>query len=85
MRKFALIISIIGIGVLLGLLFKPPKTIESLDESKDGEVVFIEGIIDEVRNLNSGSMIILNEISVFCECKNIRAGKNAKIEGVVRI
>ncbi len=85
MRKFVLIVAIIGLGILFGFLItKPTETdINSLNSFIDGQQIVFEGIVDEVRELRSGSLIIIDEVKVFCECHNIFAGERVRVEGVI--
>ena len=85
MRRFALIIAILGIGVLLGFLVAGPKEIDgkSLDGLFDGQSISFEGVVDEVRVLRAGSLIVIDDIRVFCECSDIRAGQRVRVEGLV--
>ncbi len=85
MRKLALIIAVIGIGALIGCLVVNPVEIEfqNLSSFINGQLIVFEGIVDEVKELRAGSLIIIDEVKVFCECHNIHAGEQARIEGIV--
>ncbi|MEK6846961.1 MAG: hypothetical protein AABY16_02235 [Nanoarchaeota archaeon] len=85
MRRFALIAAIVGIGVLLGLLIIEPTRIDgnSLDGLIDGQAISFEGTVDEVRELRSGSLIVIDDVRVYCECRNVRAGQRVRVQGVV--
>ena len=85
MRRFVLIVAIVGIGLLLGMLFVEPIPIQgsSLDGLIEGQIVSFEGVVDEVRELRSGSLIVIEDVRVFCECRGIAAGRKVNVEGIV--
>ena len=83
MRKFAFIVAIIGLGVLLGFLLRGPRNVSSLDGLLVGTVVSVEGYVSEERNFGSGKLLIIDEIPVFCECSRSYLGSLVKITGVV--
>lgn len=85
MRNISLIVAIIGIGALLGFLIVNPVNADknSLDNFLNGQTIFFEGIVDEVRELRSGSLINIEDIKIFCECHNIHAGESIQVEGIV--
>ncbi len=85
MRNLSLIIAIVGIGTLLGFLMAKPLKLygNSLDSFINGEKIFFEGIVDEVKELHSGSLITIKDIKIFCECHNIDVGEQIRIEGII--
>ena len=80
-----MVVAIMGIGLLLGLLFVEPTQIQgnSLDGLIDGQIVSFEGVVDEVRELRSGSLFVIEDVRVFCECRGIVAGRKVNVEGIV--
>ena len=83
MRKFALIITIIGVGVLLIMLFIKPKEIDSLENIRRGTLVSINGIVSEEKSFQFGKTFKINKIPVFCECKQIYENKEVSAIGIV--
>ena len=63
MRKFALIITIIGLGVLLIMLFIKPKEIDSLENIRRGTLVSINGIVSEEKSFQFGKTFKINSES----------------------
>lgn len=83
MRRIALIVGIIGLGVLVSFLISNGEEVSSLDGLVVGEVVSISGIVDEERKFGAGKLLIVDDIPVFCECHNEYAGKEVFISGMV--
>lgn len=83
MRKIALIITIIGLGILMELLIKEPRVVNSIDEVDIGETVRLEGIVEQERKFGNGKILMIDEISVFCECKGSYSGKKVYVEGII--
>ena len=83
MRKTALIIGIMGLGLLIAILLKDPKSISSLDNLKIGEVVRVEGLVENQRKFSTGQLLIIDEMPVYCECQNSYVGKSVSIEGII--
>ena len=83
MRKFAFIVALIGLCVLLGFLLREPRRVSSLDGLLVGSAVAIEGYVSEERNFGSGKLLIVGEIPVFCECSRSYLDSLVKISGVV--
>ncbi len=83
MRKIALIIAIICLGILLALLFSKPKTIDSLENTRKGTLVSINGEVSEEKTLSFGKTFKIGKIPVFCECEQIYENKKVKAQGIV--
>ena len=83
MRKWALIITIIGLCILLFLLFSKPKEIDSLENIQRGTLVSIKGIVSEEKSFQFGKTFKVNKIPVFCECNLLYNEKKVKAIGVV--
>ena len=83
MRRFALSIAIIGLGILLGFLLKTPREISSLEGLIPGTVVSIHGEVSEERKFGSGKIMFVNEVPIFCECSKSYINKSISVTGVV--
>jgi len=83
MRKIALVISIIGIGALLALLFSQPKEVNSLENLKAGTLVSVKGIVSEEKDLSFGKTFLIKQIPIFCECKESYEKKEVLVIGIV--
>lgn len=83
MRKIAFIISILGMGLLFLLLLDEPIKISSLDGLVVGELVNIEGVVEQQRKFGNGVLMFIEDIPVFCECNNNYAGLNVSIVGII--
>lgn len=83
MRRIALIVGIIGLGLLVSFLISSGKEVNNLEGLIVGEVVSISGIVDQERSFGTGKLIIINEIPVFCECYLEYVGKEVFVTGMV--
>jgi len=83
MRKLAMIIGILGLGVLVALLLNQPRLVEDLDGLDVGEVVRIEGNVEVERKFGNGKILVINEVPVFCECSKSYVNKYVSVEGIV--
>ncbi len=83
MRRISLIIAIICLGILIGFLFKQPLKVSSIENTTIGQVVEIKGIVDSERKFSDGKLLIVNEISVYCECSKSYVNKVVIVEGIV--
>ncbi|MEK6909060.1 MAG: hypothetical protein AABX23_03350 [Nanoarchaeota archaeon] len=83
MRKLAFVIGIIGLGFLVGFLLNEPFYVESLDGLIVGDIVKIQGIVDEQRRFGNGKLLTIRNISVFCECMDDYAGLDVVVSGIV--
>lgn len=83
MRKIALILGIIGLGVLISFLLYEGEEVTSLDNAAIGEVVSISGIVKQERKFGTGKLLIIEDIPVFCECTLEYAGLNVNVKGIV--
>ena len=91
LRKYAFIIAILGIAVLLGLLMLSPKELYSLDELDSMEInekVVLEGKVESERDFGDFKVLSVRGIEIVCECggENDESylGKEVKIIGLVR-
>ncbi|MBM3232269.1 hypothetical protein FJZ21_02740 [Candidatus Pacearchaeota archaeon] len=83
MRRTALIIGILGLGILVAFLLTDGLEVQNLDGLNVGEIVSIRGLVEQERKFGTGKLLIVNEIPVFCECENDYLGKNVAVEGIV--
>lgn len=83
MRKIALIIGVLGLGILIGLLLNKPLLVENIDNLIVGGAVEINGVVEEERKFGSGKLLIVRDIPVFCECYESYIGKMVSIDGIV--
>ena len=83
MRRFAFVVAIIGIGFLVGYLFKPARAVSSLKGLMNGEVVSIEGVVEEVRNTPSGKTLLIDGNSAFCGSCTVPVNSHVYVEGAV--
>jgi hypothetical protein len=83
MLRIALIVGIIGLGVLIGMLLMGPKQIASLDGLNVGEVVEVNGVVEEEREFGNGKLLLINEIPIYCECNEEYIGEEVIVEGIV--
>lgn len=83
MRTIALVVGIIGLGVLVGLLLRGPMNVETLDGLVIGGTVRIEGIVEEERKFGNGKLLIINEMPVYCECAGKYVGSKVIVEGII--
>ncbi len=83
MKRVALVLGILGLGLLVAFLINKPLPIESLDGLIVGEVVSITGIVEEQRKFGNGELLMIKEIPVFCECNGEYAGKNIMVQGII--
>ncbi|MEK6915220.1 MAG: hypothetical protein AABW89_01605 [Nanoarchaeota archaeon] len=85
MRKYAFIIGILGLGFLVGFLFRGPVSVDKLDGMEIGSMVYISGIVDSERKFGNGKLLIIeeNDILVYCECTKDYAGLNVLVSGIV--
>jgi len=92
MKKYAFIVSILGISVLLTLLLVVPEEIteNSMDAMEINEKIYLEGVIN--KELDYGDFKILELeidgessrlIDVVCDCKESYLEKKVSVIGVV--
>lgn len=90
MQKYAFILALFGIFILIGLLyFIPSKEVNSADEIdkfRDNEKVVLMGIAEEERIYGDAIIFYVNGIKIVCEgCRSGYEGKEVLIEGIVSI
>ncbi len=84
MQYIALIIAIVGTGLLFLVLFEPPRIVSSLDEVLSNERVKIEGEVSSERIFGDVSYLSVQNITVVCSCKRSYLGSRVEIMGVVQ-
>ncbi len=83
MRKWAIIIAIIGLGILLAMLFNNPVKISSLEKMRAGTLVSLQGTVSKEKESSFGKTFSIDNIPVFCECKKVYANKKVSAIGIV--
>ena len=83
MRRIAIIVSILGLGILLALTIRKPIEINSIENLKAGTLITLEGIVSEEKDFSFGKIFRIGEIPAFCECKKSYEGKKVSAIGVV--
>jgi len=90
LRKYAFIVSILGIAVLLGLLILSPRelgSLEELDNIEINEKVVLEGKVESERDFGDFKVLSIRGIEIVCECGGEDDGsylnKEVKIIGLV--
>ena len=87
MRRYAFVVTILGIFVLLFFLNKEPaqiNSIEELDSLETNQRVFVAGKIAEQKfQYESRIFILENGIEVICDCANLRAQDSISVVGFV--
>jgi len=71
LRKYAFIVAILGIAVLLGLLILSPRELGSLDELDSigiNEKVVLEGKVESEREFGDFKVLSVRGIEIVCEC-----------------
>ena len=83
MKKLAIILGILGLGILVSLLIKGGQEVKNIDGLIVGEVVKIEGVVDSERKFGAGKLLIIEDIPVYCECDGKYSGKNVLVAGII--
>ena len=92
LKKISFIISVMGIGVLLGFLLLPAKEITAEDLSNElnkfeiNEKISFTGRVDSERVIEQDFRILKLEnfdFDIVCECEESYLDKEVKIEGRV--
>lgn len=83
MKYFAFILSIACIFLLFYVMLSPAKEVANLDGSDLRESVSVRGIVQEERGISTGTIFIVNDISLRCDCFSTYKGKFIVAEGYV--
>jgi DNA/RNA endonuclease YhcR with UshA esterase domain len=88
MRKYAFILAIVGISVLLGMLILSPMEISNVEELKNLEInskVSIIGNVEDERNFGDFKILKVRGVELVCDCVNSYLGKELEIVGLVAV
>lgn len=85
MRRFAFVVFVIGMFVLMGFLIFFVKEVDDLEGLEINERVIVGGMVmDERVIFGSEKLLILdNGIELVCECFGVFEGREILVEGVV--
>lgn len=85
MRRFAFIFAVIG-SVVLFLFLVFPRADEFSENSFDGKLVYVKGVVVDERFYFGNKIYVLNsEVEVFCYCSESLVGEMIEVEGTVTI
>jgi len=88
MRRFAFVVAVLGMLVLVFLLIGDPEEILDYGDLEDLEVnerIVVSGKVESERFIFRGSKLLILEegIEVICECVGDYEGKEIVVEGIV--
>ena len=83
MKYVALILSLLGIFLLFYIMLLPAKEIEGLEGVQLKESVRVRGVVQEEKGVSTGTIFIVNDINLRCDCFSTYKGKFIVAEGYV--
>jgi len=83
MRYIALTVALAGIFLLFYIMFLPAREINNLDETSVRERVRIRGLVEKERGISTGTLLVINNMSVRCNCFATHRNKFVVVEGYV--
>ena len=83
MRYIALIVALAGIFLLFYIMLLPAREINNLDETSVRERVRIRGLVEKERGISTGTLLVINNMSVRCNCFATHRNKFVVVEGYV--
>ena len=83
MRYLALTVALAGIFLLFYIMFLPARDIQTLDEASVRERVRIRGLVEKERGISTGTLLVINNISVRCDCFGTYRGRFVIVDGYV--
>jgi len=88
MRRFAFVVLIVGMFVLVAALGFGEKKVMSYGDLIELEVnqkVFLRGVVESERVIYEGTKLIVleNGVELICGCSEIFYGKSAEVNGIV--
>jgi len=85
MRRWAFVVAVFGMFVLVMFLGFFGKEVESLEGLEVNQKVYLEGEVVEERFLfgNSRLLVLDNGIELVCECSGSFKGRDVEVVGVV--
>jgi hypothetical protein len=83
LKKVSFAVTILGIGILLGMLVLPAREMEDLQSARDNEKVFLEGKVEGEKDFGDFRILKIKGIDIYCSCSESYLGKDVYVEGFV--
>jgi hypothetical protein len=90
MRRFAFIVALLGIVILLVFMGFPGMEIEvdgagDLERLEINEKVFFSGSVESVRDFGDFKILIFNGVEVVCDCPSDFFGVGVEVEVIGKV